>query len=838
MNKFKCIAMLSVVAVFATGAFAADAGAWVDSFPTADEWNRATFISVGQDFRSPREPDASGFVSDLVNEREVEKAMWYTTGLGVYEAHVNGREVGGFLKPGYTHVRKCRQATASDVTGLMDRSVGATNRLSAVVSASWWRDQVVGFAGDKSAFCGILKVAYQDGTTASFATDLKNWRGMWCGNLREASIYDGEVYDASEPAVWERDKKVVANAKGDRVFWPVRANTEFKGEIRLMSGGEIRLRDDLALGVKSAWVWKSAEGAGEGSFGKVVRLRAYGPGETIDLHPGETLVVDFGQNCAAVPEFAFSAARKAELTAVFAEMLNDASGEKVRGLDGPSGSVWRRNMRDSKSRLVYVFSGNGEERYRPSFTYYGYQYMSVTATAHVTIRSVRSLPVTSVSRSSENNLLETSDPDVNKLVSCIMWTLRSNYLSTSTDCPQRNERQGWTGDAQSFVPASLYAADTSAFLEKFCADMRDSQFEDGAFASVAPPGRWGNHERGVTGWADAGIFIPYRLWLFTGERRYLADNYAAMVRYMDWLDANDGPDPRYGDWLSLERRSATWNKPRRLENGDANVVYNRCHDVAYWIWDARTMAEIAADLGHSRDAARFSARARELTDHFRREFLGSDGTLLEKWKSQFHETLVLKLGLAPTKDAERRTLGNLVAGIRKQDGHLSTGFLGTCLLMNELTRHGASDVAYSLLLQKEQPSWLYNVSQGANTVWERWDSYSRETGFGGGKANSIMNSFNHYSLGSVLDWMYRTIGGINPDPKAPGFSRVILAPHPDRRLKWAKCRYQTPRGSIATEWRYDDDGKLHWTYSVPDGMDVEEVVPAGSIVSKHGKERK
>lgn len=815
----------AIVCVMLFSPLAALAGNWTELFPTADEWRKAAFISVGQDFRSPNEPDASGFVCDMVNAKEIESAVWYTTGLGVYEAYVNGREVGGFLKPGYTHLRKCRQATSSDVTKLLDCAAGATNRLSAVVSASWWRDQVVGFAGDKSAFCGILKVSYRDGTNASFPTDLANWRGMWCGKLREGSIYDGEVYDASEPAVWERDRKVEANAKGDRVFWPVRANTEFNGEIRPMRGGEVHLREDLALDVRSAWVWESSEGANEDSFGAVRRLRTYGSGDVVELRPGETLVVDFGQNCAAVPEFAFLAAPKTELTAVFAEMLNDGEGDKSRGLDGPAGSVWRRNLRDSKSRLVYRFAGRGEEKYRPSFTYYGYQYMSVTATAPVTIRRMRSLPVTSVPRESERNFIETSDPDVNRLVSCIMWTLRSNYLSTSTDCPQRNERQGWTGDAQSFVPASLFAADTSAFLEKFCADMRDSQFEDGAFASVAPPGRWGNHERGVTGWADAGIFIPYRLWLFTGERRHLEDNYAAMVRYMDWLDANDGPDPRYGDWLSLERSSATWNKPRRLENGDANVVYNRCHDVAYWIWDARTMAEIAAALGRPGDAERFSACARELTDHFRREFLGPDGTLAEKWKSQFHETLVLKLGLSPTADAERLTLGNLVAGIRTHGDHLSTGFLGTCLLMNELTRHGKSDVAYSLLLQKQKPSWLYNVSQGANTVWERWDSYSKETGFGGGKANSIMNSFNHYSLGSVLDWMYRTIGGINHDPKAPGFSRVILAPRPDRRLKWAKCRYQTPRGPITTEWRYDDAGKLHWTYSVPEGVDVEEVAP-------------
>ena len=782
-------AALAFAAIWGSGA----AEVAADAFPDAAAWRGVEFVSAAG--KPTGACDSSAFRSRVVNAAEVESAWWFTTGLGVYQAYVNGKGVSGFLKPGFTHYAKCRAATASDVTALFDRAAGATNELAAVVSAGWWRDMCFGMRGQRGAFAGLLRIRYRDGRTVEIPTRAADWQAGFLGKVRRATIFNGEVYDDREPMPWEATDG----------WSPATANAEFAGEIRPMAGGVVNLRRDLTLRPVEAYVWKGTEGESAESFGRVRIVRKPAPGEAITLEKGETLVVDFGQNCAAVPEFAFAAERGVRARIVFGEMMNDAEGEKGRGGDGPSGSVMIHNLRDALARVDYTFRG-GEARYLTEHSYFGYRYLSMTATGRVTVKSVVSIPVTSICAEQEGNSLETGVPALNRLASCVLWGARSNYLSTSTDCPQRNERQGWTGDAQTFVPASLYAADVAPFLSKFCADIRDSQWADGAFPSVAPPGCGGNEERGVTGWADAGILIPYRLWLFTGDARHVRDNWSAMVRYMDWLDANDGPVPRYGDWLTLEKR------------GDD--AYRRLIDLAYWIWDARCMAEMARAAGFAPDAARFAALEEKLADDFRKRFFDEKGELKEAWRTQCGAAFSLALDLCPTRDSQNKTARFLTDDIRRNGNHLKTGFLGTAVLLDGLSKAGCASVAYDLVLQREMPSWLYNVDQGATTIWERWDSYSKKDGFGGGlKSGSMgsMNSFNHYSFGSVYSWLFQEMAGIRPDPSAPGFKRIVLSPNFDRRIGWVKARYASPHGVITSEWRYDEKGELRWTFTVPEG---------------------
>ena len=765
------------------------AGDPMESFPDAAAWRRVQFVSVADGARGC---DSSAFRCRVVNAAEVESVRWFTTGLGVYQAYVNGKSVDGFLKPGFTHYAKTRAATSSDVTALFRREAGATNELSAVVSAGWWRDMCFGMRGRRNAFAGILRVRYSDGRVEERPTRASEWEGARVGKVCRATIYNGEVYDDREPMPWETD-----------VGWaPAVVNEEFAGEVRPMAGGVVNLRRDLALAPVRGYVWKGVEGAANDRFGRVRKVREWKVGEPVAVEPGETLVVDFGQNCAAVPEIVFEAARGVTARLVFGEMLNDSVGERKRGSDGPAGSVMTRNLRDALARVDYTFRG-GEARYLTEHSYFGYHYLSLKATGRVVVKSVASIPVTSVCAAQEGNSLETGVAALNRLSQCVLWGLRSNYLSTSTDCPQRNERQGWTGDAQTFVPASLYAADVAPFLEKFCADMRDSQRPDGAFASVAPPGCGGNEESGVTGWADAGILIPYRLWLFTGDERHVRDNWTAMMRYMDWLNAHDGPVPRYGDWLTLEK------------SGD--FAYRRLIDLAYWIWDARCMGEMARAVDFCDEAGRFAQLEKRLVADYRARFFDEKGMLREGWRTQCAAAFSLALELCPGGDSRNAVAKFLVDDIRANGTHLKTGFLATAVLLDALQKVGMASVAYDLVLQRTMPSWLHNVEQGATVIWERWNSYTKKDGFGGGLESGVMNSFNHYSFGSVYAWMFSAISGIRPDPSAPGFRRIILSPVFDRRLGWAKARYVCPQGVITSEWRYDEKGRLRWTFSIPEG---------------------
>ena len=771
------------------------------------DWSQAQFLSVAvaRD-KAKGEPNVATFRSVFVNPKEVSRAVWHTTGLGVYEAYVNGTEVGGFLKPGYTHPRRCRLATASDVTPSFRLAVGAENVLAASVSASWWRDMVSGYPGREAAFAGILRVTFADGTTADYPTTVAGWKGAYAGPLRSATIFNGEVYDAREPQPW-----TVPDAYG-----PVKVNTEFAGEIRPMAGGAVHLRRDLALAPQAAWTWKGVEGASDEAYGTVRKVRTFKPGEAMTVEPGETLVVDFGQNCAAVPEFAFAAARGVQANIRFGEMLNAGNGEKRKAYDGPAGSVYLINLRDAKARVDYTFGG-GAATYRPGFTYFGYRYLSLTATGRVTVNAVASIPVSSIAREQERNSFETTDPLLNRLVSCVMWSARSNYLSIPTDCPQRNERQGWMGDAQVFVPAALYAAETSGFLSKFMDDIRDTQCADGAFSCVAPPGCYGNTERGSTGWADAGIFIPYRVWLYTGDDTIVRRNWPAMLRYMDWLDRHDGPDPRYGDWLSFERATQV------VDDED----YRRILDLAYWIWDARNMATLAEAIGDRESQERFTALDARLTTRFRKTFLAEDGTVKPFWATQVADLFVLKLGLAPGPSAMKRVKEELLADIRSHGNHLQTGFLGTSILMETLSEQRATDMAYTLLLNRDVPSWLHNVCEGATTIWERWNSYTAKDGFAVDGGVGCMNSFNHYAYGSILAWMYGRMAGIRPDPKAPGFRHFFLTPEIDARVKGVKARYVCPYGTIASEWSINEKGEDSYRFTIPEGTTATVVIPNG-----------
>ena len=746
----------------------------------------------------------SWFARAFTNSGEVVSARWTVAGLGVFDVYVNGTRVGDdFLKPGYTHYAKTKYSFSYDVTGLLKRGPGAENILAAEVSAGWWRDKILtpvghdGFMGKKSAFRGALEIAYRDGRRERIVSDAKNWHCAVAGAVTHAAIFDGEEFDA----------RVKDPVLGEGLEKKPEVNAEFTGEVLPTSGAEVTLRRDLAI----------------------VR----GP---LSLKKGETAIVDFGQNCAAVPEFRFSAKRGTVLTALPAEMLNDAE-KGVRGCDGPKGSVYRENLRSPHvgMRIAYTFAGEGRETYLPRFTFFGYRYLSLTATGDVEIESVSSIPVTSVKKEMETGLLETGDPSLNRFIRNVYWGQLSNYLSVPTDCPQRNERLGWSADTQVFCEAGAFNADTRSFFRKFTRDLRDSVCKDGGYPSVAPFAQYGN-ETFSLGWADVGVIVPWTIWRQFGDTGIINDNWAAMSKFVRKIDEKKYDFEStlkyiYADWLSYETFETCGNgfgSWKKWQDDPDAKNYRLYLAACYWLYDARLMSEMGRATGRPEEAEWFDESAKRALAYIRGRFLEKDGLLLRPMRHlQTANVFALRHGI--TEGAAREaTKELLLKSIREHGDCLQTGFLGTSFLMDALTGCGEVDMAYTLLLQHKNPSWLYSVDQGATTVWERWNSYTKKDGFG----PVGMNSFNHYAYGAVLAWMYRTMAGIAADSTAPGFKRIVMSPKPDRRLGWVKAEYKSAAGLIKSAWRYEGDEWI-WNFTVPEGSSARVTVPGETASSDY-----
>ena len=775
----------------------------------------------------------SWFVSDVQNSQKVVSAVWMTAGLGVYDLYVNGKLVGEeVLKPGFTHYAKTKLSFTYDITEAFKTKSGAQNQLSAQVTPGWWGDLVItpgrheGMIGKKCAFRGVLELTYADGSKEYFGTNIEDWKAGIAGPVRHAGIFDGERFDARE---------VPGYAVVEKLSTP-EVNTEFEGEIIPSEGAEVYQRKDLVLKPVQIYVWSEIEGATEGEFGKVVISREYKNGETIRLNPGETLVVDFGQNAAAVPSFLFKAAAGTVLTCLPSEILNDGNGAKSRGMDGPEGSCHRQNLRmgDYAMILEYTFAENrGYARYTPRCSFFGYRYISVTATDEVLIKSVESIPITSITAELQSGKIVTGNELVNKLISNTMWGMYSNYLSVPTDCPQRDERLGWTADTQVFAETGTFFANTQSFMHKWMRDMRDTQTPIGSYSGVAPLAKNGINQMRI-GWSDAGIIVPWIVWKQYDDLDIINENWESMEKYMNLLNETKfahkniavyNGNYQWADWLSYEPLESSGGSAfyrdennRRCPVADA-VKYWDYLALNYWMIDAGMMCDMAAATG--RDTSNYAAMYEEAKAILLKEHLNADGTF---------KTAILNTMQTPALFALKNRLvegqarEDMIARLRenfKEHGDcLQTGFLGTSILMSTLSDNGMTDVAYNLLFQRKNPSWIYSIDNGATTMWERWNSYTIEHGMG----PKGMNSFNHYAYGCVCEWIWETAAGISCDASAPGFSKVIMKPVPDTRLGFVDAEYKSVAGTIKSSWRYEGDMWM-WDFTVPEGVVADVTVP-------------
>ncbi len=731
----------------------------------------------------------------------IKKAELVSSGLGVYEvllngirplAEINGEKINIELKPGYTQVLDKKVCNRFDVTSLL--KVG-NNCISAISSSGWWSDLIADNIGRYPAFICALFIEYENGEITVIKTD-ESFKVTKISPLKFASIYDGESYDA-------RISNDFMLAGFDDSSWENACiSTQFSGELAFEDEAIIVARKDLVRKPIKINAYTKVKGQTEEKFGVLDGVRVI-KDFPFTLKKGERVVIDFGQNASGRENFTVEGESGTVITVRHAEILNDNEGQRSRGNDGAEGSLYLANLRTAKATTTYVIGKNDiKESYKPLFTYYGFRYIDITATSDVTFYSLDAETLTSVVK--DSGFITTGNPLVNRLIENARWGMYSNYLSIPTDCPQRDERYGWSADTQIFSATAGYLSTSSfGFLEKWMRDMRIAQEPSGAFPAIAPRARFGN-TMGDVGWADAGIIVPYNVWKLSGDERIVRENYHSMKKYMDFFlkrRKNQGPLPRYGDWLSFE---------------DNSEELQKYLGVCFYAYDALLMSEMAEGLGIEEDKKLYLSVYEEQKKYFIENYVSEDGFL--NFSVQTALLYALKLNLLPNEESVKKAKEQLLENFNKNKNKLQTGFLGAAIILPTLSKVGLNETAYSLLLCEEMPSWLFSVKQGATTIWERWNSYSLEYGFG----DVGMNSFNHYAYGCAVEWLFGYSAGIRP--KKAGFNEFMLAPCPDKRLGFVKAEYRTCNGVIKSEWTCQGD-KVIYRFSIPQNTSATFINP-------------
>jgi len=742
-------------------------------------------------------------------DKEIQSAKIYTSALGVYDLFINGNRVGtktedgkvlyDELKPGWTDYNFSAQYSTYDVTSLLQ---SGSNAIGAQVASGWWNGGIArGQYGNLDiSFIAKLVIKYTDGTSQTVVTD-PTWLTNTNGPIRMADIYNGETYDARKESNWKTADY------DDSQWFQTAAFTGFKGKLKACVGTTVQVRPELNIQLKTITVYEGSKANGQ-TYGAINTTNTINGTGIVQLKKGQTAIFDLGQNMAGWVKFVAKSVAGTKMKIRFGEMLND-NGASSRGNDGPAGSLYTANFRTAKATLNYIFKTTGNaETYNPSLTFFGFRYCEISASQDVEIQSLTAEVVGSANE--EGSTFKTSSTIINKLYSNVIWGQRSNFLSIPTDCPQRDERLGWTGDTQIFSKAAAYNADVASFFHKWMGDMRDSQRSDGAYPNTAPT-IWGGYGQGA--WAEAGIIVPWNIYLMYDDAGIIAENFASMEKYMVFAAAQagggylyNGAGVDFGDWLAYES------------------LENRYVSVCYYAYAAQLMSKMSKVLStntgdiYDVKSVNYANLYNKIKTEFQNRYVNSDGTL--KQASQTAYLLALKLGLFPNDIAKNSGINFLTQKIANNGNRLSTGFIGTGILNQTLSQFGATNTAYNLLLQRSNPSWLYSIDQGATTIWERWDSYTIEKGF----QTVDMNSFNHYSYGAVSEWMYRFMGGIEADESTPGFKHFILQPNPDKRstlpqgqerITSVEAKFDSYYGDIKSAWAVRPDGNLTYTATVP-----------------------
>jgi alpha-L-rhamnosidase len=715
---------------------------------------------------------------EFVLDEPVLRARLYATAQGVYEAELNGSTVGDHvLAPGWTSYRHRLRYQTYDVTDLLSEGANAVG----LQLADGWFAGYLGFTGRKAVYgdrTGAfvqLEVEHADGSRTTVTTD-GSWRSA-PSPLTRAGLYKGETFDA------RRELTGWSQPSFDDARWtPVEAGALDVATLVAPTGPPVRRTQTL-------------------------------PVREISTSPSGKTLVDFGQNLVGRIRFTLpDAPAGTEITVRHAEVLEH-------------GELGTRPLRAADATDVVVLDGKGPRTWEPRFTFHGFRYAEVSGwPGELTADALEAVVVHTDLR--RTGTFACSDPDVERLHENVVWGMRGNFLDVPTDCPQRDERLGWTGDLQVFTPTASFLYDTAGMLRSWLTDLAVEQLEDHGgivpmyvpFVELLP-----FPQQAEVGWGDAAVVVPWVLYQRTGDAGLLADQWESMTAWIDVFAARAGADldfPEggfsFGDWLDT---AAPPDDPAA-----ARTPW-QCVATAYLARSARTVAQVAAVLG--RDGARFADLAERAAERFRSEYVSPSGRV--SYPSQTAYALALEFDLLTAE--QRDHAGSLLAEQALKDGfHIASGFLGTPLVTDALTDAGELATAYELLLQRENPSWLYPVTMGATTIWERWDSMLPDGSINPGD----MTSFNHYALGAVADWLHRTVAGLAP--ASPGYRRLRIAPRPGPGITSAAATHETPYGTAAVSWTVEGT-TFTVDVTVPPGTTAEISLPDGTDVIEVGSGR-
>lgn len=724
---------------------------FVSALIDSKEWE-ASFISA----ETEQDADLSKATylrKEFTINRKVKEAWAFTTALGLYKFYLNGQKVGeDELTPGWTSYHNHLLYQTYDITGLLK---DGENAAGAMIGAGWYKGKMgfMGFRnhyGKQTAFLGQLIIRYEDGTQDIIGSD-ESWAGS-DAPIVFSEIYDGEIYDARlEQRGWNE-------AGFEAEEWNKVSLVEFDKKVLTAQGASrVKMIDKL-------------------------------PAKKIFCTPEGDTCIDFGQNLTGWISFVAKGKKDDKIEINCFEVLDS------------KGNAYFDNLRAAKQTLIYYFKEDGEIEYHPSFTFQGFQYAKIT--------SWPGLPkLEEISAYSVHSYLEPtgsfhcSNPDLNQLHHNVLWGLKGNFVDVPTDCPQRNERLGWTGDAQIFSRTASYLVNTYEFFTKWLVDVAADQTKEGGVPHVVPDilkpetmhDDWllsqGTHS--AAAWADVAVIMPWSMHLNFGDKEIIKKQYSSMKSWINFMQEHAVEDIwnyklQFGDWVALDAEEGSY----------FGATPNDLTCTAYYAYSTGLFAKMAASIGEKEDAIRYTKLYHRISDKFRKSFFKPDGTMTAQ--TQTAHIIALYFDLV-SEEFRQTTVESLIKLLEKENGHLVTGFVGTPYFCHVLSQNGHTKEAYDLLLKEDFPSWLYQVKMGATTVWEHWDGMKPD----GTMWSADMNSFNHYAYGAVAEWIYRVVGGIDTDENHPGFQHSILYPHIGGELDYAETKYESPYGILATKWEVD-----------------------------------
>ena len=704
-------------------------------------WN-PTWICPANDLGDP----AAVFGTSFIFEKKITHANLTITAMGVYEARLNGRRVGQFvMAPGWTSYHKRLQYQEYDITDLL---TNGKNEIEVTVGKGWYRSPLPGWLDCayqdelRSRPCGLaaqITLTFEDGSSKILSTD-KSWK-VSDGPVRFSEIYDGEIYDSAKTPLLDQ---------------PV---TIFDGPtdtLILQQGEEVCEQERLA--VKKVFVTPN----------------------------GET-VLDFGQNMTGYVELFVNAKAGDCVDLSFAEVMDK------------EGNFYTENYRGAKAQYHYICS-DGVQTWHPSLTFYGFRYIRINdfPGGIDCVKPENFTAITVHSNMKRTGFLSSSNTMLNQLFSNIIWGQKGNFLDVPTDCPQRDERLGWTGDAQVFVRTACLNYDAEKFFTKWLADLASDQHDDGYVGHVIPDLLQNPHASSA--WGDAAAICPWQVYLAFGNKQILKNQYQSMKKWIDYITYTTTTKylwtggTHYGDWLGLDAPSGSYK-------GSSNEDFIAS---AFYAYSTSLVIQAGTVLGE--DVSELSTLYENIVNTFQKTW--------PTYHTQTECVLAAHFKLAKNCQAAADQLADMV---RACGTKLQTGFVGTPYLLHVLSDYGHTDLAWDLLLRTKYPSWLYPVTKGATTIWEHWDGIMEDGNFW----SKDMNSYNHYAYGSVADWVYGVAAGILPRKDAPGYAKVTIAPHPDKRLDWLRAELDTRHGHISSFWTKEDDS---WRYEITVPVEADIVI--------------